>query len=186
MKKPFLLYTATIVALTFGSCDPDPSLPNQEEVITTVIVMLTPTAGGDNRQLRFTDLDGEGGNAPTIKGDTLSISSTYNAKVQFLNQSGSLNEDITLEVLEQAADHQVFYASSVPEWLQFAYKDKDKNGLPIGVDGILTTLAKKGSGLLKLTLVHQPNKSGANVASGDQTNAGGETDIEVSFPVITK
>jgi len=32
-------------------------------------------------------------------------------------------------------------------------------------------------------LRHQPNKSGDNVASGDITNAGGETDIEVTFDV---
>ena len=33
-------------------------------------------------------------------------------------------------------------------------------------------------------LRHEPDKSAAGVSSGDITNAGGETDIEVSFNVI--
>jgi hypothetical protein len=35
-------------------------------------------------------------------------------------------------------------------------------------------------------LRHEPNKDALNVASGEITNAGGETDIEVSFPVTIK
>ena len=39
-------------------------------------------------------------------------------------------------------------------------------------------------GTLKVTLRHEPNKSAAGVVGGDITNAGGETDIEVEFPIV--
>lgn len=42
------------------------------------------------------------------------------------------------------------------------------------------------NGSLKITLKHQPNKSGTNVSIGDITNAGGETDIEVTLPIVVQ
>ena len=40
-----------------------------------------------------------------------------------------------------------------------------------------------GSGTITVTLRHEPNKDAAGVSSGDIANAGGETDIEVTFNV---
>ena len=34
-----------------------------------------------------------------------------------------------------------------------------------------------------MILKHEPNKSAAGVAGGDVTNAGGETDAEMEFPI---
>jgi hypothetical protein len=39
---------------------------------------------------------------------------------------------------------------------------------------------------LKITLRHEPNKKASGVVGGSITNAGGETDIEVSFDVEVK
>ena len=38
------------------------------------------------------------------------------------------------------------------------------------------------SATMTVILRHEPNKAGAGVSDGDITNAGGETDIEVTFP----
>jgi hypothetical protein len=35
-------------------------------------------------------------------------------------------------------------------------------------------------------LRHQPNKNGSNVNTGDITNAGGESDVDISFDVVVK
>jgi hypothetical protein len=35
-----------------------------------------------------------------------------------------------------------------------------------------------------VTLRHEPDKGAAGVSGGDITNAGGDTDIEVTFPVV--
>ena len=38
------------------------------------------------------------------------------------------------------------------------------------------------SASMTVILRHEPDKAGAGVSDGDITNAGGETDIEVTFP----
>jgi hypothetical protein len=174
------------MALTFSSCDPDPVVPNQDELITSVIVTLSPALGGKQLELQYTDLDGDGGNSPIIKVDTFSISATYFTKVQFLNQSGASIDDISLEVKNESEDHQVFYTPSNPDFIKVVYLDLDKNGKPLGLDVVLSTFTTKGKGELTLSLIHKPNKSASNVAAGDKTNAGGETDIEISFPIVIK
>jgi len=71
----------------------------------------------------------------------------------------------------------------------------DADGNPVGLSSTLTTGAA-GSGTLTVTLRHEPMKSATGVtlrhepmksatgvADGDITNAGGETDIEIVFPV---
>jgi hypothetical protein len=60
------------------------------------------------------------------------------------------------------------------------YADADGDGNPIGLRNRATTPAA-GSGTITAILRHMPNKSAAGVASGDITNAGGDTDIEVDL-----
>jgi hypothetical protein len=66
--------------------------------------------------------------------------------------------------------------------MDHAYDDMDGSGNPIGVANTYLT-GDAGSGTFTVTLRHEPNKTAAGVADGDITNAGGETDIEVEFPV---
>ena len=61
--------------------------------------------------------------------------------------------------------------------------DFDGDGNPVGLANILTT-GSAGSGNLTVTLKHEPDKSASGVSDGDMTNAGGETDISVTW-VIT-
>ena len=66
--------------------------------------------------------------------------------------------------------------------MTFEYTDADDNGNPIGILTTLTT-GEVGSGNLRIVLRYGPNKNADGVFSGDITNAGGETDIEVVFPI---
>ncbi len=58
----------------------------------------------------------------------------------------------------------------------------DVNGNPIGISTIVTTNGAS-TGTITVTLRHEPNKDASGVSTGDITNAGGETDIEVIFNV---
>ena len=54
---------------------------------------------------------------------------------------------------------------------------------PLGLSFEVTT-GNTANETFTFVLRHEPDKSAAGVSSGDITNAGGETDIEVSFDVI--
>jgi hypothetical protein len=135
----------------------------------------------------FRDLDGDGPNAPVIIKDTLLANKTYYGIITLLNESVSPIENINEEILEEGADHQFFYQKSGANTLTFNYNplEKDVNGNPLGITSILES-GDVGNGTIKITLRHEPNKFGLNVSSGDITNASGETDIEVSFPIVIK
>ena len=90
-------------------------------------------------------------------------------------------EDITAEIDAEGVDHQFFFESTV-SGLSVEYMDMDANGKPIGLATTITTI-DSGSGTLNIVLRHEPNKDATGVLNGDITNAGGETDIEVTFDV---
>lgn len=183
MKNPYYFLALLFGLSLFGvSCDPEEVEDEEQEVITTIIYTLTPSAGGDDVVLTFTDLDGDGGDDAVITGGSLSANTTYSGDIEILNESVSPTEDITQEILEEDEEHQFFFESSNSTLVTIAYNDSDPNGLPIGIETTLIT-GTAGSTDLTVILRHEPNKSGDNVSTGDITNAGGETDIEVVFPL---
>ena len=162
----------------------DPIIENEEELITTLIYTLTPEAGGAPVVLSFQDLDGDGAITPIITGGTLAANTSYNGSLQLLNESVNPAEDITVEVQEEAEDHQFFFQNNI-SGLSIAYTDEDENGHPIGLSSKISTTGS-GSGTITVTLRHEPIKTAPGVSSGDITNAGGETDIEVAFDVVVQ
>jgi len=169
------------MALFLTSCDnDDPEPENEEELITDVSLAFVPTGGGLTTTMTFTDLDGPGGNAPTVTGGTLAANTTYMATVSFLNAIDG--ENITEEVEEEDEEHQVFYQPSSGLNLTFSYQDQDANNNPLGIETEMVT-GDASSGTLTVILRHEPDKDAAGVADGDISNAGGETDIEVTFDV---
>lgn len=180
--KNLKLTSLLLLTITFFSCsNDDSSAPiNEEEVITTINVTLVN--GSNTITLQSKDLDGDGPNAPVITvSDDLATNTTYLGSVKFLNELENPAEDITEEVEEEGVDHQLFYQLT-NSLGTFSYADLDNNGKPIGLEFTLTT-NNVGTGTLTITLRHQPNKSNPNVSNGDITNAGGNTDAEVSFPL---
>ncbi len=188
MKTIKFLTIVAIAGLTFNSCsnDDDAPLPvNEEEVITTVIATFIPQGGGETVTLTSRDLDGDGPNAPveTVSGP-FSSGTVYNGSVRFLNELENPAEDITEEIEQEDDEHQIFYAVTGGIGT-FAYADSDANGNPVGLSFIFSTddTTVVVDGIISISLIHEPNKSAAGVSDGDSTNAGGETDIEVSFNV---
>lgn len=183
MKKFSLLLLAAVVTMTACKKDEpeEPEVPNEEEVITTLIYTLTPDGGGDAVVLTYQDLDGEGGNDGTYNVAPLAANASYSGSIQVLNEIEDPAEDITEEVAEEDAEHQFFFAVDTAN-LTVTYDDADGNGNPVGlVTTVATTDASTGT--LTVTLRHEPNKDASGVADGDITNAGGETDIEVTFEI---
>ncbi|MBL8003268.1 MAG: type 1 periplasmic binding fold superfamily protein [Flavobacteriales bacterium] len=189
-KYTTMMLLSVMTLATFTGCKKDedeapvtPAAPtNETELITTVRLTFNTLNNTEYKYFTFIDLDGDGGNAPMITADTLSSDSIYLLSVEVLDESGTPVVDITQEIIDEGVDHQFFYEDS-SGLLQLAYGDADANNLPIGQTmSCITGLA--GSGTLKVTLRHQPDKTAPGVSNGDITNAGGDTDLEVVFPLV--
>ena len=183
-------YTSLLLLLTtllYSSCGDDdaPVIENEEEVITDLVYTLVPTAGGQTVTLTFRDPDGDGGQAPTLTvSDTLAANATYDGTIALTNASDPTDvDDITAEIRDEALDHQFFYIPGGGLDVTPAYADEDvAGGNPVG---LVTTLRTAGgsSGTLRILLRHEPNKDADGITITDPADAGGETDIEVTFPV---
>ncbi|WP_452596793.1 type 1 periplasmic binding fold superfamily protein [Pontimicrobium sp. MEBiC01747] len=182
--KTIKILTLVLTTVIFSSCSNDddstPAPVNEEEVITTLTATLVPQGGGTTIVMRSQDLDGDGPDAPviTVSGN-LAANTTYNGTIVLLNETEDPAENITTEVAEEDEDHQFFFTAT-NSIATIAYADQDGNGNPIGISFTATTTAA-ATGNLTITLRHEPNKSAAGVSDGDITNAGGETDIQVTF-----
>ena len=172
------------ISSIFAACSDsdDPVIINEEELITTVRATLIPEGGGTEVILESVDLDGDGPNDPvlTVSG-AFNPNTTYAGTLKILNEAESPAEDITLEILEEDEDHQFFF-SFTNEIATATYSDQDSNGNPVGVTFDLLT-GTAGSGSFTVILRHEPNKAAENVNTGDITNAGGATDVEVIFTI---
>ncbi|MAJ37242.1 MAG: type 1 periplasmic binding fold superfamily protein [Flavobacteriaceae bacterium] len=180
MKSNFKYLLVGLLSVVIISCSKDDDSPepiNEEEVITTMTVVLNP----GNITLKSQDLDGDGPNAPnvTVSG-SLSANTTYTGSVTFLNELESPAEDITEEVEEEDDKHQVIFVSSGVA-LSVSDLNTDGNGNDLGTQFSLSTAAA-GSGTLRIVLRHEPTKPNDGTLAG----AGGETDIDVSFNVTVE
>lgn len=182
MKK-INYYMLTIVIVLMVNCTNDfnPQPVNEEEVISTVRMTLTPGVPGDVIVLESRDLDGIGPNDPvvTVSGNLLE-NTEYVGQMTILNETVNPEENITEEIIEEANEHQFFFTST--NGLIFEYTDEDDFGFPIGVSFKLMT-GSLGNGIITVVLRHEPQKDANGVNEGQIENAGGETDLQVSFEV---
>lgn len=187
MKKTPIYIAILLLALFFilTSCgkDEDPVIPNEEELITTLILTLS-TDGANPVALSFRDIDGDGGNAPEIMTAALKANTTYRGSLRFLNELTNPATEITDEVAEEDTEHQIFYIVE-NTGLSITYDDTDQDGNPIGLSTIFNT-GSAGTNKLTVIMRHEPDKFAAGVSAGSITNAGGETDIEVEFDILVE
>ena len=180
--KTFL--SIALVSALFVACSDDDDSPepvNEEEVITTMTITLSPQGAVGDITLRTQDLDGDGPNAPVITvSGPLAASTTYTGSVELLNETENPPEDITLEVAEEDDEHQFFY-SFTGSITGVTYTDQDGDGNPVGLSFELTTGAA-GAATFQATLRHEPKKPN----DGTLADAGGETDIAETFNVTVQ
>ncbi|OWY19786.1 type 1 periplasmic binding fold superfamily protein [Sphingobacteriales bacterium UPWRP_1] len=181
-KSLLPVYLLSVLLLIVSCKKDDPVIPNEEELITTLVYTLTPVAGGEPAVFTFTDTDGAGGAAPVVVNDTLTANTAYLGSLQLLDETVSPPDDISAEITDEAEAHQFFFAAEAGLNATVTYADFDGNGRPLGLANTLTT-GNVSEGGLTITLRHEPDKAAAGVADGNIANAGGETDIEVQFTV---
>ncbi|MGO4911421.1 type 1 periplasmic binding fold superfamily protein [Leeuwenhoekiella sp. W20_SRS_FM14] len=181
---------ALVALINLNSCSSDddstPEIINEEEVITTVEVVLTPTTG-DAVTLKSIDLDGDGPNAPVLSvSGPLQVGMLYNGVVTLKNETVSPVKVINEEIEEEADEHQFFYRITGGLDATVTYTDSENDYLsnnstnPVGLQFSLQANAASSGGLT-ITLIHEPAKDAAGVVNGDITNAAGETDVEQTF-----
>ncbi len=185
MKNLKFLSMFLFAGVAFTSCSNDDDVPdpvNEEEVITTMIVTLTPATGGDAVILQTQDLDGNGPNAPevTVSGN-LNANATYNGSIVLLNETVSPAENVTEEVEEEDEEHQFFYTVGNGLNVTLEYANFDDDGNELGTEFNLMTGAAS-SGSLTFTLRHEPMKPN----EGNLSAAGGETDLSATFNVAVE
>lgn len=175
-----------VVTSIISSCKKDnndvtkPSNINEGELITTVQFKISSTDSPFvTHTFQYRDIDGIGGNTPTIDTIKLNANNVYAVEVLLLDESKIPTDTISNEVLAESQDHLFIYEPS-DTTLTVTINDFDTNNPPLPL-GINTSWRTKGtsSSTMKLTLKHQPG-----IKNGDPTR--GETDVEVTLPVEIK
>ena len=179
----FFKYALLASTLIFASCSDDddntPEPVNEEEVITTLTVTLE--SGSDTVVMQYQDLDGDGPDAATVTvSGSLNANTVYDGSIVLLNETEMPAENITLEVEEEDDEHQFFYTVGSGLDVATEYANFDGDGNPLGTMFVLN-VGSASSGGLTFTLRHEPNKPNTGLE-----NAGGETDIEVTFDVTVE
>jgi|TARA_B110000240_G_scaffold58860_1_gene66951 hypothetical protein len=178
MKKVKFLTISIFAIALFASCSDDdvPEPVNEEEVITTLTVTLD--SGSGSVVMQYQDLDGDGPDAGTVTvSGPLSANTSYDGSIVLLNETEDPAENVTEEIEEEDLDHQFFYTVGSGLDVTTEYTSFDSAGNELGLTFLLNT-AGASSGGLTFTLRHEPNKPNTGLA-----DAGGETDIEVTFDV---
>lgn len=181
---PLVVFTG----LLFTACsndDDDGHIPepvNEEEVITTLTVTLTPDAGGDAITLKKVDADGDGPEAPkvTVSGN-LTAGAAYTGSIVLLNETVNPADIITKEVEEESNEHQFFYHAGGELDVTTEYGNIDDNGNPLGTKFTLTA-GEASTGTLTITLRHEPKKPN----DGTLADAAGETDADATFSITVE
>ncbi len=188
MNKLKFIILFALFSVVLSCSDDDESGPiiiNEEEVITTLNLTLTPVGGGMPVVLSSRDLDADGPNPPVVTVENLTANTTYQGVLEVLNETESPAEDITEEVAEEDEDHQFFFQVIGNATVTVSYSDTDADNNPVGIQVNLTT-GDASTGDMVVTLRHLLDKFGTGVSDGDITNAGGDTDVEVTFPITVQ
>lgn len=201
MKKWNIKLASTLlISISFfmASCEKDDPVPEiDQEVITDVT--LTFTEVDESNQAVGTSIvavasDDQGitlGNSLEI--DIISSLETgkrYQLDISLFNSIAG--EDVTEEIDEDDTEHQFYFLGSAlvgdEAFLSYVYDDADSNGNPVGLKGFVTVDESPtvNTGSFRVVLRHDLNKDyeGAdNPNFGNFDQAGGETDLDVTFQV---
>lgn len=189
--RNFFVGLFLVATLLLMGCGDDPEPANEEELITTLTVTLTPDEGTPIT-LTFKDLDGDGPGAPVFTyspstggGDPaalLEADKVYQATIELLNEAENPVENVTEEIEEEADEHLFCFEKSGLTNLSIVYDDTEADYLTGGSSkkvGLRTTWTTGAAetGTVKIYLRHQPGTK-----TGDCPGSG-ETDIEVTFKI---
>lgn len=179
-----------LLAITFSACqkDKDPVLPPvEQEVITTVKITFVDNVDSTKRTFTYKVENGFGNTQQgNVSIDTINLlaSSLYLTEVRLYNEKVDPAEDVTEEVISENTEHLFLYSSDPAEGagsMTSSDGNLDKDGKPFNQTVSFVT-GEAGPGLLTIHLMHQPTDKTATTPEA----AGGETDVDVTFPVVIK
>ncbi len=154
-----------ILALSFTACKKDdPVHEHENEFINAVRIEFI---GGEETKVFEWNED-------AVDPIVLTAGTLYQTNITFLNIEHH-EEDITHEIEEDGHNHQVFITTTPADLLQIKSTDKDKNGLPIGIESEITTTSVN-AGSLRVLLKHYSGNKDGNPSNGS-------TDVDISFPL---
>ena len=191
-KLPLYLFAA--LTMGFASCESeDPEKENEGEVITDVTLKFQEVDASNNpigSAVSFKASDPQGievGKTPTIQ--TINLTKGKKSLMTIEVRNAIENEDITKEILEEAAEHQFYFLGSAftSNILTIAYADA--GGIALGLRNLVTVSSSPGTNntSMRVVLRHDLNKSFAGANNPNFENfvqAGGETDLDITFPIV--
>jgi len=194
-NKLYLLALA-FLALSFSGCDSEDPVPeNDGELITDVTLIFqeldaNASPVGDPMSFKASDPEGiETGQTPTVETVKLKKGSKYRMNISVTNAIE--NEDITAEILEESDEHQFYFLGTafIGDSSPLTYTYDDPSGELIGVRGTVVSAANPSTNnaQIRVVLRHDLDKNypGAdNPNFADFASAGGESDLDITFPVV--
>lgn len=191
-KLPIYLFAA--LSIGFASCESeDPTPENEGEVITDVTLNFQELDGSGNSvgtpfSAKASDPEGiEVGATPTIETVTLAKGKNYRMTISVTNAIEG--EDITAEILAEGDEHQFFFLGSAFSSNILTISYDDPSGELIGLQNKLTVSSSPGTNNTQIQVVlrHDLDKNypgATNPNFADYVQAGGETDLDITFPVV--
>lgn len=189
-----IVFTSTILA--FSSCKKDdpknPVATNPQEVLTTVIINGYYQNDSNNLKHQFSykweDLDGDGGNTPTIDTLVLDTGITYHCQVLILDKTKTPFDTVSFEIEEKKNEHQFFYTPSAGLIGKFSTEilDFDDNNpkLPVGLSFNLSTKSNQSYALALLGTLNVVLSHYDGIPKN--TSKSPESDIDINFPIKLK
>ncbi len=197
IHKNYVLLILFGLMVSFSSCESeDPIEELEQELITDVTLIFTEVdaagaAVGIPFEVSASDPQGiELGTNPVVETINVEAGKRYLLEISLFNSVE--NEDITVEIEEEDEEHQFYFLGSAfigSSLLTYTYDDADDDGNPIGLRGFVQVAENSSvnNASLNLVLRHDLDKSfpGANNPHFQNfVQAGGETDLDVTFPVV--
>ena len=203
MSTPVRLSALSLLFALSACSDVEDSSRDEtiNEVMTTVVLNFT---ADDGTELEFVWADPDNTANPSIDTIVLSDAADYTLSLSFLNELENPTEDVTPEIADEDDQHFVFITGSAVTGpatkdnpnavVEHLYADEDDNGLPVGLDNDILTLAP-GEGEFTVTLRHMPpqNKRVVKTADAPELVAteglsaiGGSNDVAVTLPITVE
>ena len=179
------------------SCDKgEPVVVHEHEVFTRVVLEVKKDGETNFKKYTF-EVEGHDDHGHDDQGDDdhgdndhgdehteveLDTNSTYHVGIFFYNDSDPDNiEDVTLEIIEEADVHQIFYEMTEISGFSIAAASddiKDSNGNPLFLKTNWTTTSETSGDVVAYLIHEATSKTGSTRA-----DFGGATDVEIEFEV---
>jgi len=184
MKKILLYISIATLILFLNSCKKfNEGETNDEELITTLKLNFTPVGSSNTQTFVFEDIDGAGGNPPSIDTISLRVGTTYNVSIELWNNAAIPREAITPEVEDENTAHRLYYTPSAGSNITVSNLNNDVNGIALGTTSTWVAGAAS-SGNINITLRHYPGTPPDKQASDPVNSPKSSTDMTATFNYV--